>query len=247
MKMKEKKWKMENSSASGLSARHPFTPSSKVVSMSKTTYFFHEELHRSQEVMRRLRDFKITVCGAGALGANLVESLARQGFASIKVIDRDRIEERNLSTQPYFASDVGAFKAKILANGLYRALGVKVDARGEELTATNAAKLLKDAQLVVDTFDNSIARRAVKNYCDSAGVACLHAGLATGYAEVVWNDIYRVPSAAQDDICDYPLARNLVMLTVAVACESIIRFVAGSARHSFTLTLGDFAVRPFMS
>jgi molybdopterin/thiamine biosynthesis adenylyltransferase len=215
--------------------------------MNNTTYFFHEQLHRSQEVMQRLRDFKVTVCGAGALGANLVESLARQGFAAIKVIDRDRIEERNLSTQPYYASDVGAFKAKILANSLYRALGVKVDARGEELTATNAAKLLKDAQLVVDTFDNSISRRAVKDYCEAAGAECLHAGLASGYAEVVWNDIYRVPSAAQDDICDYPLARNLVMLTVAVTCESMIRFIAGSARPSFTITLDDFAVRPFMA
>ncbi len=215
--------------------------------MNNTAYFFHEQLHRSEEVMRRLRDFKITVCGAGALGANLVESLARQGFAALKVIDRDRIEERNLSTQPYYATDVGAFKAKILANSLYRALGAKVDARGEELTATNAAKLLKDAELIVDTFDNSGARRAVKDYCDAARVAGLHVGLASGYAEVVWNDIYRVPSAAQDDVCDYPLARNLVMLTVAVACESIIRFVAGSARHSFTITLDDFAVRPFMS
>src|ERR1044072_5724963 len=144
--------------------------------MSNTTYFFHEQLHRSDEVMRRLRDFKITVCGAGALGANLVESLERQGFAALKVIDRDRVEERNLSTQPYFATDVGAFKAKILANSLYRALSVKVDGRGEELTATNAAKLLKDAQLVVDMFDNSSSRRAVKDYCSEAAVACLHVG-----------------------------------------------------------------------
>lgn len=214
--------------------------------MSNTSFFFHEELHRSEALMRRLQDFKVTVCGAGALGANLVESLARQGFAAIKVIDRDRIEERNLSTQPYYATDVGAFKAKILANSLYRALGVKVEARGEELTVTNAAKLLQDSQLVVDTFDNSASRRAVKDYCDAANLPCLHAGLANGYAEVVWNDIYRVPSAAQDDICDYPLARNLVMLTVAVTGESMIRFVAGSKRESFTITLDDFAVRPFL-
>ncbi|MEW6127219.1 MAG: ThiF family adenylyltransferase [Acidobacteriota bacterium] len=213
--------------------------------MSNTTYLFHEYLHRSDEVMRRLSEARITVCGAGALGANLVETLARQGFANLRVIDRDRIEERNLSTQPYFATDVGAFKAKILANSLYRAIGVKVDARAEELTTTNTAKLLKDCDLVVDTFDNSASRRAVKDYSETAGVQCLHAGLANGYAEVVWNDIYRVPSAAQDDICDYPLARNLVSLTIAVTAEVIVRFVAGSARQSFTITLDDFAVRPF--
>jgi molybdopterin/thiamine biosynthesis adenylyltransferase len=212
--------------------------------MSNTTFFYHEQVQRSAEVMRRLRDVKVTVCGAGALGANIVESLARQGFGELRVIDYDRIEERNLSTQPYYVTDVGAFKAKILANGLYRALGVKLDARTDELTTANAAKLLKDSALVIDAFDNSTSRRAVKEYCESVGVACLHAGLANGYAEIIWNENYRVPSAAQDDVCDYPLARNLVTLTVAVTCETVVRFIANGERQNLTLTLDDFAVRP---
>jgi tRNA A37 threonylcarbamoyladenosine dehydratase len=54
------------------------------------------------------------VYGAGALGANITKNLARSGAGSLVVIDRDRIEERNLSTQPYYKSDVGAYKAKIL-------------------------------------------------------------------------------------------------------------------------------------
>ena len=71
----------------------------------------------------------------------------------------------------------------------------------------------------------------------------IDAGLAAGYAEVIWNEQYRVPSPAQDDVCDYPLARNLVTLTVAVTCETIIRHIANGARESYTLTLDDFAVR----
>ncbi len=212
--------------------------------MSNTTFFYHELLHRNADVMRRITDYTVTVCGAGALGANIVESLARQGFATIRVIDCDRIEERNLSTQPYYASDVGAFKAKILANALYRALGVKLDVRTDELTTTNAAKLLKECALVVDAFDNSVSRQAVKDYCASAQVEGLHAGLASAYAEVIWNENYRVPSATQDDICDYPLARNLVMLTVAVTCESIVKFITNGEKQSFTITFDDFAVKP---
>lgn len=214
--------------------------------MSNMAFFYHEQLHRSAELMRRVKDLRVAVCGAGALGANLTESLARQGFATLRVIDRDRIEERNLSTQPYYAADVGAFKAKILANSLYRALGVGVEARVEELTEANAARLLGDAALVVDTFDNSPARGAVKRFCDGAGVAGLHAGLATGYGEVIWNEGYIVPSPSRDDVCDYPLARNLVMMTVAVACESIIRFAAAGERRNFTITLEDCAVRPLL-
>src|SRR5438034_9263695 len=117
--------------------------------------YYHEQLYHSAELMARVREIAVTVCGAGALGANITENLARQGFATLRVIDRDRIEERNLSTQPYYRSDIGAFKAKILANALYRALGVAVDARAEALTAANAGKLLTGSALVIDTFDNS--------------------------------------------------------------------------------------------
>jgi len=193
--------------------------------------------------MAKFKAFPVTLCGAGALGANLAENLARAGFGKLKVIDRDRIEERNLSTQPYYRSDIGAFKAKILANNLYRAIGTKVEAETKELTATNAAQLLKGSGLIVDVFDNSNSRQAVKDYSDRTGTPCLHAGLSADYAEVIWNEVYRVPSDVNDDVCDYPLARNLVMLTVAVACEAIVSFVATGEQHHFTITLKDLSVQ----
>lgn len=207
--------------------------------------FYHEQLYRTTALMARLGEFPVAVCGAGALGANIAESLARMGFTRLRIVDRDRIEERNLSTQPFYRSDAGAFKARMLANALYRALGVEVDARSVELTETNAPKLLTECALIVDAFDNSASRRVLKEYAEGAGVPCLHSGLAGDYAEVIWNEIYRVPSSAQDDVCDYPLARNLVTLAVAVACESIVEFVATGARRSHTITLRDFAVRPY--
>jgi molybdopterin/thiamine biosynthesis adenylyltransferase len=206
---------------------------------------YHEQLYRTPALMGRLGEFPLTVCGAGALGANIAESLARMGFRQLRVVDRDRIEERNLSTQPYYRSDAGASKARVLANVLYRALGVEVEACGVELTHKNASKLLDGSALVIDAFDNSASRRVLKEYAEGAGLPCLHAGLAGDYAEVMWNEIYRVPSAAQDDVCDYPLARNLVTLAVAVACESIVEFVATGAQRSHTITLRDFAVKPY--
>jgi molybdopterin/thiamine biosynthesis adenylyltransferase len=205
--------------------------------------FFHEQLYRTDAVMAKLKDYPVTICGAGALGANLAENLARAGFGKLKVIDRDRIEERNLSTQPYYRSDVGAFKAKILANHLYRAIGTKVEAETKELTSANAAQLLKDSRLIVDVFDNSTSRQVVKDYADQTGTLCLHAGLASDYAEVIWNHVYRVPSDVNDDVCDYPLARNLVMLTVAVASEAIASWVAMGEQGSFSITLKDLSVQ----
>lgn len=205
--------------------------------------FFHEQLYRTNAVMAKLKNYPVTICGAGALGANITENLARSGFDKLTVIDCDRIEERNLSTQPYYRSDVGAFKAKILANNLYRAIGTKIEAKTKELTSANTTQLFQNSQLIVDAFDNSVARQAVKDYAEKFNIPCLHAGLSADYAEVIWNDLYRVPSQANDDICDYPLARNLVMLTVAVTCEAIASFITTTQQRNFTITLKDLSVK----
>lgn len=207
--------------------------------------FFHETLHRGEQTLARLAELKVTVCGAGALGANVAESLARCGAKRLAVVDRDRIEERNLSTQPYRRADVGSYKAKILAGDLFRAVGARVDVHAETLNASNRDKLLDGAALVIDAFDNSVARRLLWEHGRDTGCPVLHAGMAEGYGEVVWNEVYRVPSDALDDVCDYALARTLAMLTSAVACEIVMRWVATGSRQSYGLTLGDLRITPY--
>ena len=83
-------------------------------------------------------------------------------------------------------------KAKVLANALYRAVGVEVEVETQQLTGDNARKVLGKSNLVIDAFDNSGSRRVVKGTCEGSGIPCLHAGLAKDYAEVIWNDQYRV-------------------------------------------------------
>lgn len=204
------------------------------------SYFYHEKLYRNADLWSKIENTMITICGAGALGANIAENLARMGFRQIRLIDRDRIEERNLSTQPYFRSDIGAQKARILANGIYRALNIKIEAIIQELTSENAEKLLTG--IVLDCFDNSASRQVVREACVDSNLECLHVGLANGYAEFVWNESYRVPSSAQDDICDYPLARNLVLLATAIASEKLLEFLATGSRKNYSLTLNDLRI-----
>ena len=210
-----------------------------------TDRFFHEQRYRSAKAMATLRYNPVAICGAGALGANITETLARSGYGKLTVIDCDRIEERNLSTQPYHRADVGAYKAKILANTLYRAVGTSVEANTRRLTAANTETLLAGASLVIDAFDNSQSRKALKDYCLAQDIPCLHAGLAAEYAEIIWNPDYRVPSDVNDDVCDYPLARNLVLLAVAIACESSTRFITTGETQSYTLTWKDLSIREF--
>lgn len=209
-------------------------------------FLLHERLFRSDALIQRLADYQVTLCGGGALGGNLTENLARSGFRRLKVIDRDRIEEHNLSTQPYLRSDVGSYKARTLAHQVYRAVGVEVEAVAKELVVENAHKLLRGSQLVLDCFDNTEARQVVTDYCRAKSLPCLHVGLAADFAEVIWNEVYRVPNPSEQDLCDYPLARNLVLMAVAVAAEVVIGFVDSGEQRSLNLTLRDLRITDFV-
>jgi molybdopterin/thiamine biosynthesis adenylyltransferase len=206
--------------------------------------FHHEQLYRGPDSLARLAAARLTLCGAGALGSHLADNLVRQGAGKLKVIDRDRVEEHNVSTQLYGESDVGAWKVDVLKNRLFRAAGVEIEAVNKELTGRNARSLLKESGLVVDTFDNSASRRLVQEQCRALALPCLHVGLFADYAEVVWDEVYRVPGDVAGDVCDYPLARNLVLLAVAVASETLVRFLLDGTRQNWSATLGDFAIRP---
>lgn len=205
--------------------------------------FLHEEIYRGQDALARLARPCVAVCGAGALGSHLADNLARQGFRNLTVIDRDRVEEHNVNTQIYGASDVGAWKVEVLRNRLFRSVEVEIDVVAKELTGRNARSLLKGADIVLDTFDNSDSRRLVQEHCRKANIACLHVGLFADYCEVVWDRQYRVPKDVEGDVCEYPLARNLVLLAVALASETLIRFILTGEEKSRSATLGDFSVR----
>src|SRR5260221_8955567 len=135
--------------------------------------FFHEERYAS---LAPFAGKLITICGAGTLGGNLAETLARMGFAHLKLIDKDSVETRNLSTQPYSRAEVGAPKARTLANMLYRAVQAKLESVVVELTSTNSEGLLQGSGLVVDAFDNRAARSEVSATTRVLKLPVLHFG-----------------------------------------------------------------------
>src|SRR6516162_11296320 len=195
--------------------------------------FHHETIYRGADALSRLAELRVTLCGAGALGSQIADNLARQGFQHLRVIDRDRIEEHNVGTQLYGESEVGAWKVEVLRQRLFRATGVEIDAIRKELSDRSARSLLQDGGLVIDTFDNSNSRRLVQEQCRALELPCLHVGLFADYAEVVWDEAYRVPGDVAGDVCDYPLARNLVLLAVAVASETLVRYVVEGVRQNW--------------
>jgi molybdopterin/thiamine biosynthesis adenylyltransferase len=209
--------------------------------------FLHEMAYRGKNLVAELSKVNITVCGAGAIGSNLVDNLTRQGFVNIKVIDMDRVDTHNLNTQIYAEADIGALKVDALKNRVFRNVGVEVEAINKELNASNVKGLLKKNQLVIDCFDNNKARQLIQDHVRQNKNPCLHVGLYEDYGEVIWDEKYnKVPKdQAQGDVCDYPLARNIAMLAVIVATEEILSFSLDKPPRygNWSITLKDLAVR----
>lgn len=206
----------------------------------------HEIEYRGMDLVQKLSKSRIVVCGAGAVGSNLIDNLCRQGFKSISVIDFDRVEEHNVGTQVYSRKDVGSLKVDAIQSMMFRETGVSVVAISKKLDAKNAKRLIGTPDCVIDAFDNAAARLDIKYYTMQSEIPCLHVGLDAGYGEVCWNEQYHVPSDRPSDNvgpCDYPMARNIVLLASTIATETLIDFIDTGSKRSYDITLRDRVVR----
>lgn len=187
----------------------------------------------------------LTVCGAGAIGSNLVDNLARQGFKSFRVIDFDRVENHNINNQIYSNQHVGSLKVNSLYDIIYEVNKAEVDTVSKKLEKDNIKKHLKDTDLVVDAFDNIPSRKLVRDFCHKNNIPCVHAGVLTNFGEVVWNENYQLDEKQVDglDPCDYPLARNIVLGVVVLASEIIIDYIVNNNQRNAIITLKNLSVR----
>ena len=213
----------------------------KQYSLNPNSPFFHEERH---EPLTPYTEQLITICGAGALGGNLTEMMARMGFNRLKLVDKDRVEMRNLSTQPYCRAEVGTPKARALANTLYRAVQANVEPMVVELTSKNATNLLQGSVLVVDAFDNHEARAAVSETTRLHSLPCIHIGFSSDglYGSGIWEPHYKVPQEVPGDPCDYPLTRPLALMLTSIAVRAIVDFFLHDLRRDIEFTWNDLKV-----
>ena len=115
----------------------------------------------------RLRAASVLVIGAGGLGSAVLQYLCAAGLGRLIIVDHDRVEVSNLHRQPiYRMSDVGSLKAEAARRlSRERILEVKIEPVCERLTPTNVARLVADADLVVDAADSFAVTYVVSDEC----------------------------------------------------------------------------------
>ncbi len=128
----------------------------------------------------RLRGASVLIAGAGNIGSHLAPLVARAGVRLVRIVDRDRVEQKNLTNQAFRAADVGRPKAEVLAEHIQGQFpGVVAEARAADLE--HLPLVLFDVDLVFGALDSRRARQLLVS--DSAwplGVPVVDGGVGEG-------------------------------------------------------------------
>lgn len=144
-----------------------------------------------EEGQRRLSAARVAVVGAGGIGSPVLLALAAAGVGTITVIDDDVVELTNLQRQlAHRVEDIDTPKTASAARAIAAlAPGAHVVAHTVRLDATNAADLLADADIVVDTSDSFPTRRDVAAATEALGIPLVWGAVQEWHAQatVFWS------------------------------------------------------------
>jgi hypothetical protein len=175
---------------------------------------------------------RIVIAGAGALGSQIAMHLALPDREFL-IIDDDRVEEENLLTTVYSRQHVGAMKAVVLAELLWRKCRCKSQTCTQTLTSRSRVIMPLPAVLV-DTFDNTEARELTRHgFTVHVGVSENRTG------SVVWDKFYAVPGGpprGQNPICTHELGRPILRFTAAIAAGAIEEFLETGKQTCYVCT-----------
>lgn len=118
--------------------------------------------------VRYQQDATIVLVGCGGTGGFLAEAVCRLLIgrqASVYFVDPDRVEPHNVSRQCFDRSDIGRFKAEVLAERLSRRfrreIGYSIFPYDRQLHAQVFASTQSPLNLLLGCVDNAAARRAI--------------------------------------------------------------------------------------
>jgi adenylyltransferase/sulfurtransferase len=165
---------------------------------------------------RRLLASRAVLCGCGALGSVLAETLVRAGVGYLRIVDRDFVELSNLQRQVLFdESDVTDRlpKAIAAAEKLRRInSSVTIEPVVADVDHANILSLIEGADLILDGSDNFELRFLINDAALDAGIPWIYAGVIGSHGQVMPIFpgqsaclrclIERVPDAGSTETCD---------------------------------------------
>lgn len=187
--------------------------------------------------MQPINDMKtILVVGVGALGSHVVQ-FCRSLDASIRIIDFDRVEQKNLLSQFHSKPHVGRAKVESIKQTMHFLFGSKIEVIPHKLASANDDQLLGNADLIIDCLDNGAARRLVQSYARRSHVPCVHGALAADgtFGQVIWDEQFVIDdeSGAGAATCENGEHLPFIAMTSAYLAQAIQLFLKSGKKIGF--------------
>jgi len=171
----------------------------------------------------------------GALGSHVALFLRNE--AEIKVIDLDRVEQKNVLSQFHGKPGVGKKKVQSLQQTMQFMFGLKIEGIPHKLTSDNKDQLLSGADLIIDCLDNAEARKIIQDFVRKNKVPCLHGALAAdgAFGRVVWEQDFVIDSETVSGAatCDGGEFLPFIGLVASLLARSAQEFLRNGKRIGF--------------
>ena len=196
-----------------------------------------EERH-GKELHRAFSSATVAVCGLGGLGSNIAIALARAGVGRLILIDFDRVDITNLHRQQYKATQIGMYKTDALTVNLREiAPYIELETHTERITEDNVLTLLKDADIICESFDDAECKAMLTNTVltemrDKYLVAA--SGMAGLYdanrikTRKIMNKFYLCGDEVSDVAEGIGLVSSRVMVCAAHQAHTVLRILANN-------------------
>jgi molybdopterin-synthase adenylyltransferase len=128
----------------------------------------------------KLLNAKVLVIGAGGLGSPAIFYLASAGIGTIGIIDGDVVEISNLQRQIlHFTDDINNIKVESAKEKIKKLNpDINIKTYNEIFNKTNADKILKDYDFVLDCTDNIESKFFINDACVANNKPFSHAGIS---------------------------------------------------------------------
>ena len=133
-----------------------------------------------EEGQQKLSRSRALICGCGALGSVMANTLARSGVGSLRLVDRDFLETNNLQRQVlYDEEDVAAGIPKAIA--AQRRLQkinsqIEIEAIVTDVDHTNIGDLVEQVDVILDGTDNFETRFLLNDVSLQSGIPWIYGG-----------------------------------------------------------------------
>ncbi|MEM7810431.1 MAG: ThiF family adenylyltransferase [Planctomycetota bacterium] len=204
---------------------------------------------------RRIAGARVFLCGCGALGSVLAESLVRAGVGTLRLADRDIVEASNLPRQTLFteADATASIPKAVAAAERLSAINsaCRVEPHVVDVTASVVRDLAADVDLILDGTDNFETRYLLNDAAHEFDLPWVFAGVLGAEGQVLAIDPGRTaclrclmpepPAAGDGPTCDTAgvIGPAVGVIASLAAAQALKVLAAGRLAVTPTLAVVD--------